>query len=58
MTSFPLAVMSQVFYAVKRSVLLDFFQEWEDTYIKYADSADKVIEKQIRPRMYYIYLMA
>ena len=57
MTSFPLAVMSQIFYTVKRSVLLDFFQNWEDTYLEYADSTDKAIERQIRPRMYYIYLL-
>ena len=50
--------MSQVFYTVKRSVLLDFFQNWEDTYLEYAGSTDnRHIGIQFRPRMYCIYLL-
>ena len=63
LTPFPLAALSQLFYAINRSALFDFFNHWEETCLEYNASTDdaasshKVVEKQLCPRLFYIYLL-
>lgn len=59
MTSFPLALLAQIFYAIQRSVLIKFFQRWEEMHMLYSVSVDpeERHKKHSRPRMYFVYLL-
>lgn len=58
LSTFQLALGTQIFLYLRKSVLRQLFQQWQETYLLYADPSrpNKDNVQRIRPRMYFIYL--
>ena len=58
-TFFPLALMSQMFYTLKRPVLLRFFRRWEEVHFRFENVTRHLTRAHCLPipRMYLIYFL-